>query len=278
VLESPAENAGVRPGFEIVGWVVDLGAGEGNGPGIEEVRVHMRECDGELFAETDEFEERPGAGVALGLDDSYDISGFRIDVDNAPRGPVPLAVCARSTLGEDIEANASVTVQMTRGVQLVVETPIERAMVGKDIVVRGWAIDLDASEEDGPGIDSVFIMPGHSCDVEPYSDTPLNIERPDVQEMFDLDDSFLESGFEFVLPLEADAGFFAISVCALSNETGELVSVTKSATVSTDIFMFVDAPLNGATVSSPFDVLAVSMDLGPPTMCTPAELPRGNTI
>jgi hypothetical protein len=165
VLESPAENAGVRPGFEIVGWVVDLGAGEGNGPGIEEVRVHMRECDGELFAETDEFEERPGAGVALGLDDSYDISGFRIEVDNAPRGPVPLAVCARSTLGEDIEANAGVTVQMTRGVQLVVETPIERAMVGKDIVVRGWAFDLDASEEDGPGIDSVFIMPGHSCDV-----------------------------------------------------------------------------------------------------------------
>ena len=223
------------------------------------MRVHRGGCDGELFAETSDFEERPGTGEALGLDASYDMNGFRIVVEDAPRGGLALDVCAKSILG-DVVSSARVNVQMMRGVQLTIESPLDRATVGKDIVVRGWAVDLDAPEGEGPGIDLVFIMPGHNCDGEPYGDSALEIERSDVQERFGLDDSFLASGFEFVLQPDAPAGNFAFSACALSNTTGELLRVTHTTTVSRGFLSHFVVQQGGGTVSSPVEITGWAID------------------
>jgi hypothetical protein len=256
---APSNNADVRLPFTVAGWAVETMAGEDEGPGIAEVRVHVDSCDGELLGETSEFTERPGEGEALGLDASYDNSGFSIIVDDAPGGALTLVVCAKSALG-DVEESLAVLVNVVRGVQIFIDSPTDQIQVGTGFVVYGWAIDLDAPEGEGPGIAAVFIVPGSGCEEAPLIDSELTIERQDVQEFWQRDDSFLLNGFRIILLTDVPAGPFEFSLCALSAVDGSLVPATRVVTMMRGLVVSIDAPAEGATVARDFEVVGTALD------------------
>ena len=110
--EWPRAGTTVYAPFNISGWALDTGGGEGVGTGVDQVQVFEGSvCSGKLLGETNAFYLRSDVMRHFDLDSSYQNGGFGVIIADVDPGALTYTVCARSALtGQPQKSTRTVTV------------------------------------------------------------------------------------------------------------------------------------------------------------------------
>jgi hypothetical protein len=126
----------------------------------------------------------------------------------------------RAVSRRDVRITIAPKASNRTGPQVVIDTPVPDATVGRGFLVAGWAADLD--ETVGTGVDTlhVWAYPATGGDPIFLGATAYGGARPDVGEIFG--DQFKNSGYGLVVDT-LPAGTYDLAVFAWSTVQGGFV-------------------------------------------------------
>ena len=262
--EWPRAGSTVYAPFNISGWALDTGGGEGVGTGINKVQVYDgNACSGKLLGETTTFHPRSDVMRYFNLDSSYQNGGFAMAVKDVDPGSLTYTVCAFSTLnGQAQKSTRTVTVGSSLP-KMNAEWPRAESTVYTPFDVSGWALDTGGGEGAGMGVDRVQVYAGTACSGNLLGETNTFQARPDVMRYFNLDSSYLNSGFAIAVDGVAP-GTLTYTVCAFSALNGQPLKSIRTVTVvgRSQPKMNAEWPRAGSTVDLPFNVSGWALDTG----------------
>lgn len=213
------------------GWAVDSRGGLNNGPGITEVRAFEgTQCGtGNVLGSAMLTQERRDVVEYLNLDDSYLVSGFRIELTPPRPGIYMAAVCGFSSVTQDwvLLRRQAYAIKSILGFVDAFPYATERQMNR----VTGWVVDRAAGPNAGPGIQLVQVHLGSTCTGELVGIRDLTVNRPDVPPYLGFDESYTLSGFDIEVTLP-DQDQVTLTVCAMSSNSGSLFPIeTKTISI-----------------------------------------------
>jgi len=97
-----------------------------------------------------------------------------------------------------------------------IDMPATYEEVPTPFILSGWALDRVA--EEGVGIDEIQVYEGEECSGVLLGEGSPAIARPDVIDSYDLDDRYMNSGFEVIVTPPAP-GLMTITTCIRSTYT-----------------------------------------------------------
>jgi hypothetical protein len=157
ILSLDVPGSSVAPVFDVGGWAIDLGAGDGQ-TGIDAVHIYAAPTGGQpvFLGATTPNRPRPDIGSIYGS--QFTNSGYRLTTPALAQGNYTLIVYAHSAVsdGWTVQTRA-ITVRAPGRPAMSLDTPVSGAVVGQPFQVAGWAIDLDAPESQGPGVDVLHV-------------------------------------------------------------------------------------------------------------------------
>lgn len=257
VIDRPQADDFIPPSFTLEGWTLDPEAPAESGAGIDLVSAYRGDsCEGTLLGETEINVERPDIPPFLNVGEQFLLSGYRIEIEEQPLGPLTFTVCARSSTTGEILHNETRFVTLTNGL-LTLDSADNPAIVRFPFAIRGWAVDPDAGSDADSGVDLIRIYNGERCEGRVIADGVPFIERPDVIANLGFPESFLINGFEIILN-DPPPSIITYTACAFSLITGE-VSAKDTKRLSRHP-LFIDEPAQGAELTQPFVIRGWSVD------------------
>jgi subtilisin family serine protease len=215
-IDGPATNAVVAPSFDIAGWAVDLGPGDGTGVDVIHVYAYPADGSSPIFVGVASYGiQRTDVGAAYGT--RFTDSGYTLSA-NLAAGGYTVVVFARSVISGLFSSIArSVTVRAPGDPAMAIDAPASNTAPAQPFQVAGWAIDRDAPT--GPGVDAIHVWafptaPGAGpifLGVANYG-----ASRPDVGAVFGT--RFTSSGYDLSVS-NLPPGTYQIAVYAHSGVT-----------------------------------------------------------
>jgi hypothetical protein len=225
-VDAPAQGATAFPSFVVAGWALDSSAITGSG--IDAVHVWAYPSSGAApsFAGAATLgHSRPDVAAAFGS--QFATAGYALAVENLAPGTYTLIVYARqaSTGTFAVERAVRVTVTAPQPCSFI-DVPAPNAIVGTDVRVAGWAIELGAAT--GTGVDTVHVWAYPTSGAAPlFVGAAYGTARPDVGAIFG--GRYTQSGFDVTGTLPAgayDIVAFAHSTTTNSFNGVRLIRVT----------------------------------------------------
>jgi hypothetical protein len=268
-IDTPGPGATLTLPFRVEGWAID--AGHPTGTGVDEVDVWA-------------FPKGGGAVTSLGsatlgifrhdigqlYGARFALSGYRLDVGALGPGDWTIQVFARSTVTGTYNDVQSVDVTVLSHRAMAVDQPVSGNVL-LPFVVEGWAIDQDAPDSMGSGVDQVHVRakPEGGGTVIFLGEATLGLERLDVG--FAYGNRFRFSGYRLYATASLTPGRYTLQVSARSALTGALdirevpivvLGAGGQNPPASDARMSVDNPPEGATIGTSFAVWGYAVDLG----------------
>ena len=198
-VDAPVQGATALPSFVVAGWALDGSAITGSG--IDAVHVWAYPSSGAApsFAGAATLgHSRPDVAAAFGS--QFGTAGYALAVENLAPGSYTLIVYARqaSTGTFAVERAVGVTVTAPQpfifiDVPAPVYEPFFPPLLGTDVRVAGWAIELGAAT--GTGVDTVHVWAYPTSGAAPlFVGAAYGTARPDVGAIFG--GRYTESGFD----------------------------------------------------------------------------------
>lgn len=154
-VDVPAPGSSVRSTFQISGWAIDLGSGDG--PGIDTVHAYAFPSDGGapvFLGAAAPSMRRDDVAAAFGST-LFTNSGWTIQA-TLPAGRYQLAVYALSRVAQAFNQSATQPLTVLGSAPyMAVDAPADGAVLPSAFHVTGWAIDL--ASETGPGVDAIHV-------------------------------------------------------------------------------------------------------------------------
>jgi hypothetical protein len=157
ILSLDVPGSSVAPVFDVGGWAIDLGAADGQS-GIDAVHVYAAPAGGAPAFLGATTPNRPRADIGSIFGSQFTNSGYRLTTPALAQGNYTLIVYGHSTVSDawTVQTRA-ITVRAPGRPAMSVDTPASGAVTGQPFQVAGWAIDLDAVESQGSGVDAIHV-------------------------------------------------------------------------------------------------------------------------
>jgi hypothetical protein len=193
VADTPAQGAHVFGPFRISGWALQQGGTSGTG--VETIEVFAAVPGGtpiQLGTAT-LGDARPDIAARFG--NRYADAGFHFTVPRLAPGAYDIIVKASSALTHLVNARTLLRVNVDGpAYQMVLDNPAAGEDGPSPFLVRGWALDLNATN--GSGVDAVHVWawPAGSAGALFCGAATVGLPRPDVAAVFG--PQFAGAGFE----------------------------------------------------------------------------------
>jgi len=270
-IDTPSPGAVVQQPFAVAGWAIDRAPG--SGPGVDTVHVWAYPITGgslgsPVWIGAHYGTSRPDIATAFG-DSRFTNSGYQVVASGLTPGAYRIVVYARSTVTGTFNNARQVDITVGSPASdpiMFLDTPVNGGSVTQPFAVAGWAIDRGATS--GPGVDTVHVwaypLTGGALGSPVWVGAQYGTSRPDIGSVFG-DSRFTNSGYQ-VVASGLTPGAYRIVVYARSTVTGTFnnarqVDITVGSPAS-DPIMFLDTPMNGASVTQPFAVAGWAIDRG----------------
>jgi hypothetical protein len=160
-LDTPAGGTTIGQPFLLAGWAIDLDAPGAQAPGVDAVHVWAIPAGGggaQFVGAATLGGQRTDVGAAFGS--PFTFSGYNLTVSGLALGDYTLVVYARSVVsGSWSSRTRAITVREAGRPAMSLETPTDSfgTTAGQPFALAGWAVDLDALESQGPGVDVLHV-------------------------------------------------------------------------------------------------------------------------
>lgn len=262
MLSLDVPGSSVPPIFDVGGWALDLGTADGQ-TGIDAIHVYAQPAGSSaatfLGATT---ASRPRPDIASIYGSQFAASGYRMTTPALPLGTYTLIVYAHSTVSDRwISQTRAIAVRAPGRSAMAIDTPPDHAVTGEPFPIAGWAIDLDALESQGAGVDAVHVWAIDANGAGTFvGATTTGDSRPDVGNAFG--PQFATAGYHLMASGLAP-GTYTLVVYAHSMVTNNWTWQTRAITVRAPgtPLMALDTPTNQASTGQPFAIAGWAIDL-----------------
>jgi len=178
-IDLPGEGQSVRPPFVLTGWAADLAAANN---GIDLVHAYAYPAGGAppIFIGAAAVNgARPDVGGVFGS--AHGASGYGMFVTGLTAGDYMLVVFAHSPSAGFVLATTR-NIHVQPAATLVLDVPLNNAVVNQRFFVSGWAADFGARTGNGIDIVHVYAYPldGQAAGPIFIGAAPVNAARPDL--------------------------------------------------------------------------------------------------
>jgi hypothetical protein len=268
-IDAPASGAQVTQPFTLSGFAIDRGSSSGTG--VNAVEVYAQPLSGgtqiALGAAT-YGTARSDIGSAYGS--RFTNSGFSKSISSLGAGSYELIMLARSTVTNSFSITDSVNVTVLAPASgskplIYIDTPRANAIVTLPFTVAGWAADRGAPSGTGVTAIEMYAQPLAGGNQIALGAGTYGIARPDVGNA--LGSRYTNTGYSKSIA-SLGPGSYEIIVRARSTVTNAFtisktvsnITVLNAATVASQPIVWVDAPVNGSTVSNNVVVAGWAID------------------
>lgn len=252
-IEAPNEGANVALPFTLNGWAVDLQSTATSG--IDSVAIYTGTATAPVLLGYATSEPRPDVATAF-QKPGYLNSGYRFTVPTLPAGSQQLGVMVHSAVTNQWYGPYVRNV-LVPAAPLAAIDPLQSAV--QPIVLRGVSGDPAATSGPGTGIVELWADPAGGGAPVYLGVASTGHYRPDAAAAYG--SQFLYAGWEYVargLP----PGPYVFRVRAQSTITsiwGQ--GLSPSTAVANDPRIFVESPVNNASVTAPVSIVGAAADL-----------------
>jgi subtilisin family serine protease len=153
-IDTPGAGATVLPTFTVSGWALDRAAAFG--VGVDAVHVYAYPSSGApvFLGSATPGGARPDVGAAFGA--AFSSAGYTLVVNGLAPGAYRIVAYMHSTVSGDFTPLIrDVIVRAPGDPRLMIDTPIDGAIVSSSFVISGWSLDRDATT--GSGMDAIHV-------------------------------------------------------------------------------------------------------------------------
>lgn len=231
-VDGPPNGAVRNQAFPVGGWAFNASGGANSGPGVSLVRIYQgTDCAGTILGETAPNLQRLDVKNAFGLDDSFSHTGWNINLTNIPTGSFTFTVCARRATSGLFDLKVTRTITIASSARMNIDAPGSNQTINAPFTVRGWAFNNAGGANAGLGINLVRVFAGPTCGGSLLGEVVPSIARADVQSVYGLDGSYLNSGYQ-ITGVTGPNGPFTFTVCARGTASGTYdILMTRSVTI-----------------------------------------------